>query len=363
MKLLPRVGPDQYYAFTSRLTARGLQRTTMLVIGVFTISLCLPAVLAMFNPKSTYLPGGRVMLVAVALLCVGFALPWLRYQWPTRAQSTALMAGGAVALAAGCIIATDPLAGLLIGVAFAFIVSYAALFHSSRLLIFTVAVAGFTYLWLAIRVATVDIPTAFAVTTPIVFLNVVLVYACRIVAEVGRSADTPADVEPLTGLLTRESFYEVTANLMGARNRGDDRYLVLVVVGIDSYAAILSVQGDRGTNRARVTAGQALRETIRRDAVLGHIDDSEFLIADTFTTPDPTPLIARALGAVAAAPGGITASIGVVTTALRPLADRPPGDVLDEVISLATTAMYEARRAGGNQARYVTDVDLSSPPL
>ena len=62
---------------------------------------------------------------------------------------------------------------------------------------------------------------------------------------------------------------------------------------------------------------------------------------------------------MAAAPGGITASIGVVTTALRPLADRPPGDVLDEAISLATTAMYEARRAGGNQARYVTDVDLS----
>jgi GGDEF domain-containing protein len=359
MKLLPQVGPDQYYAFTSRLTARGLQRTTMLVIGCFTISLCLPAVLAMFNPKSTYLPGGRVMLVVVALLCVAFALPWLRYRWPTRAQSTALMAGGSLALAAGCVIATDPLAGLLIGVAFAIILAYAALFHSSRLLAFTVAVAAFTYLWLAIRVAAVDIPTAFAVTTPIVFLNIVLVYACRIVAEVGRSADAPTDVEPLTGLLTRESFYEVAANLMGARNRGDDRYLVVVVVGIDSYAAILSVHGDRGTNRARVTAGQALRETIRRDAVLGHIDDSEFLIADTFTTPDPTPLIERALGAVAAAPGGITASIGVVTTALRPLAGRPPGDVFDDVIALATTAMHQARRAGGNQARYVTDVDFS----
>jgi len=359
MKFPTRVGPDQYYAFTSRLTARGLQRTTMLVIGVFTISLCLPAVLAMFNPKSTYLPGGRVMLVVAALLCVGFALPWLRYRWPTRAQSTALMAGGAVALAIGCVIASDPLAGLLIGVAFAFILGYAALFHSSRLLMFTGAVAGFTYLWLAMRVAAVDIPTAFAVTTPIVLLNVVLVYACRIVAEVGRSTDTPVDVEPLTGLLTRESFYEVAANLMGARHRGDDRYLVIAVVGIDSYGAILSVQGDRGANRARVATGQALRETVRRDAVLGHIEDSDFLIADTFTTPDPTPLIERALGAAAAALGGLSTSIGVISTLLPPLSGRPPGDVLDEVVALATTAMHEARRAGGNQARYVTDVDLS----
>lgn len=361
MKFSPRIGPDQYYAFTSRLTARGLQRTAMLVIGCFTVSLSLPAVLAMFNPKSTYLPGGRLILVGAVLACIVFALPWLRYRWPTRLESTALMAGGSLALAVGCVVAADPLAGLLIGVAFPFILGYAALFHSSRLLAFTMAVAALTYLWLAFRVATTDVPTAFAVTTPLVFLNIVLVFACRTVAQVGGAEDAPTDVEPLTGLLTRESFYEVTANLMGARNRGDDRYLVVAVIGIDSYAAILSLQGDRGANRARVVTGQALRDIIRRDAVLGHVDDSEFLIADTFTTPDPTPLIERALGAVAATPGGMTASIGVVSTLLGPLAGRPPSAVLDEVVALAAAAMCDARRAGGNQARYVTDVDLNGP--
>jgi hypothetical protein len=35
-----------------------------------------------------------------------------------------------------------------------------------------------------------------------------------------------------------------------------------------------------------------------------------------------------------------------------------PNDVLDEVIAIATTAMYAARRNGGNQASYVVD-----PPL
>jgi hypothetical protein len=33
--------------------------------------------------------------------------------------------------------------------------------------------------------------------------------------------------------------------------------------------------------------------------------------------------------------------------------------VIDEAIALATTAMHEARRAGGNQARYVSDGDLA----
>ena len=184
-------------------------------------------------------------------------------------------------------------------------------------------------------------------------------FACRTVAQVGGSDDAHTDVEPLTGLLTRESFYEVAANLMGARNRGDDRYLVVAVIGLDNYAAVLSLQGDRGANRVRVVTGQALRDIIRHDAVLGHVEDSEFLIADTFTTPDPTPLIERALGSVAAIPGGITASIGVVSTLLGPLAGRPPTAVLDEAIALAAAAMHDARLAGGNQARYVTDVDLN----
>lgn len=362
MRLSARVGSDQYYKFTALLTARGLQRTTMLIIGGFTLSLALPAVLAMFNPNSTYLPGGRVILGVSALACVAFAIPWLRYRWPTRIESIALMVGGAIVLSAGCVVATDPLAGLLIGVTFAYLLGYAALFHSWRVLVFTVAVAGLTYLWLAVRIAAIDIPTAFGVTTPLAFLNVVLVFACRTVAQVGGSEDAPTDVEPLTGLLTRELFYEFTSNIIGARNRGDDRYLMVAVVGIDSYAAIASVQGHRGTNRARIAVGQALRDTIRRDAVLGHVDETEFLIADIFTTPDPTPLIERVLGAVAATPVGVTTSIGVVTAALRRLSGRPPDDVLDEAVSRATTAMYEARRAGGNQTRYVRDIDLSGPP-
>ena len=359
MKFPTRVGPDQYYAFTSRLTARGMRRPAMLVIACFTVSLCVPAVLAMFNPQSTYLPGGRLILVGAAVVCVIFALPWLRHRWPTRVESTALMAVGAVALAVGCVVAADPLAGLLIGAAFPFILGYAALFHSTRLLAFTMAVAASTYLWLAVRIGADDIPTAFAVTTPLVLLNIVVVFAGRTVALVGESDQVLTDVEPLTGLHARGAFYVGAANLMSSRARSDDRFLVVLVVCIDSYAAILSVEGNRGTSRARVWAAQALRETIRHDAVLGHVDDSEFFVADTFTTPDPTPLVDRALGAIASTPGGLTASIGVVSTALRALSDRPPGAALDEVIALATTEMHKARRCGGNQARYITDVDLS----
>jgi hypothetical protein len=41
------------------------------------------------------------------------------------------------------------------------------------------------------------------------------------------------------------------------------------------------------------------------------------------------------------------------------LAPHPSHDVLDEVLTLATSAMYEARKAGGNQARQVLNPTLS----
>ena len=118
------------------------------------------------------------------------------------------------------------------------------------------------------------------------------------------------------------------------------------------------MHGARGANRATVAAGQALRETVRRGAVTGHLTDTEFLVADTFTTPDPTPLGERLRGAIASTPSGITASIGIVSTALGPLAARPPHEVLDEVIAVAVAGMAQARGRGGNQVHYTLDTDM-----
>ena len=80
-------------------------------------------------------------------------------------------------------------------------------------------------------------------------------------------------MEPLTGLLNREAFYDQTATLLASRSREDDRYLVIVVVNIDSFAAMVSMVGAKGGARL-LAAGRALRETVRRDAVVGHIGEA-----------------------------------------------------------------------------------------
>ena len=350
--------PDQYNAFTSRLAAAGYQTTTMRVVGCCILAMGLSALLAGVEPRTTPWPGFRLAYIGIAAACVALAAPWFRYRWPTRRESSAVVIAGTVALAAGCLATIDPMSGMLTAAAFPFVLGFTALFHSSRLLGFAGALAALTVAVTAGRIAQHQVATAIAVTIPIVLLCVVTTYACRTVATVSVPDGNPADVDPVTGLLTREAFYERGATLLGARNRGDDRYLVIAALTIDTLNAITGIHGARGANRATVAAGQALRETVRRGAVTGHLTETEFLVADTFTTPDPTPLGERLRGAFASTPSGITASIGIVSTALGPLNERPPYDVLNEVIGAASAAMAQARRDGGNQVHYIFDTDL-----
>lgn len=343
---------DYYYALTAKLTARGQQALAMRAVAVCILTLSLPAVLALSNPLSTRLPGGRWVLIAVCVLCLGLAVPWLRRRWPSRTESRIVVIVGVLVLAVGCTIATDPFAGLLIAVAFPFILGFTALCHSARMMWFTVLVAALTIGGLGVRIASVDVPTVFAVGTPVTLITVVVVVAFRVIAVIGMAEEPVVGVDLVTGLPTEESFYENTATLLGARHRDDDRYLALAVVSIDALGAIAGVHGPRGLHRARAAAAQAVRESVRRDAVVGHVGEGDFVVADTFTAADPAPLVERLRSAIASTTSGITASIGVVTTPMKPLADRPPDDVLDELIGDARAAVNRARQAGGNQAHY-----------
>ena len=343
---------DNYYAVTAKLTAEGHRRTATRTMAGCLLALCIPAV-ALIDPAAIRWSAGRPVVALIAVVYLVLAIPWLRHRWPSRAESMALVVIGAVTLAAGCAVIADPLAGLLVAVAFAFLLGYTALCHSARLLAFAIVVAGLSIGWLALRVGAESPVTAIAVMSPIVLLNVVVVVGCRMATAIIGSEVSQSEVDRVTGLLTRASFYESVATLIGARHRDDDRYLVLVLVDVDAVGAIADVQGSRWFYRALEQAAQAVRESVRRDAVVGHVGEAEFAIADTFTDADPSPLVERLRGAIAATPAGITASIGVVTTRLKPLADRPPDEVIDSVIAAATVAVLDSRRAGGNRAHYV----------
>ncbi|MCG5431546.1 GGDEF domain-containing protein [Mycobacterium sp. MYCO198283] len=243
--------------------------------------------------------------------------------------------------------------------AFAILASYVAFFHSLRLLAFVWLVAAVVTAHLAVELAEVDVSMTLGIVLLLVMVNAFAVFACRMVIRL-IADDTPHnDLDPLTGLLNRDGFYDAVATLLGARNRGDDLRLVVVVLSLDGYSLLSSLHGIAGLDRARVAVARALRETARRDAVVAHPGDAEFWVADVFDTVDPSPLAERLRSAVATAEYRLTASVGVVCTPLAPLVKPAAYDVVEELLTIAVAAMFDVRKRGGNRTRTVIDPELA----
>ncbi|MGW0163297.1 GGDEF domain-containing protein [Mycobacterium sp. NPDC003323] len=351
---------DHYDWLTAFLAARDLQVATSRVVAGIIASLGVVSVLvtaASFGREQNY----HFALAAVLfVVCAAMVVIWLRADWPSRRQSHICLIAGTGLIAATAMSDPDPVLGLLGSAAFTVTTGYAVLFHSRRWLVGIWAVQLATLIVLAWRLLAVDYALALASVVFVALINAFMAFACELVLRIIGAENFHGEIEPLTGLLNRETFYDSVATLIGSRSRYDDRYLILIVVNLDSFSLLTAMSGKTGGNRARVAIGQRLRETVRGDAVVGHQGDSEFWVADVFTTPDPTPLAERILGTIKSAPFQLTASLGVVSTPLKPLTEHASHDVLDELLTIGTGAMYEARKSGGNQFRLLLSPTLAT---
>ncbi len=339
---------DHYQWLTAFLAARDLQTLTCRVVAWSIVGLgviAMPATIA--TPKHSVAYGP--FAVAVVIVCSGsMAAVWLRSEWPSWRQSMFCVTLGTLLIAAACLLLPNPVLALVGSTAFVVTTAYTVFFHSRRLLLVIWFIQGATLATLAWRLIE-DPVMAVSSVALVMGINVTVAFACELALKIAGSEMNTGGIEPLTGLLNRQTFYDQVATLIGSRSRRDDRYFVLIVANLDSFSLLTAMSGKAGGNRARVAIGQRLRETVRGDAVIGHLGDSEYLVADVFTHSDPSPLADRILSTIKSAPFQLTASLGVVSTPLQPLARQTSHDVLDELVTIATNAMYEARKAGGNQ--------------
>ncbi len=324
------------------------------IIGLSAISITL-----IWSPTGPQGARNQILACAVAVCCWGMASLWLRQRWPTALESRICVCLGAVCISISCLIQSDALSGLFGATAFTLVAMYAAVFHTTRWLAVTWLATAVTLAALAIRLAATDLAFAICAVLLVAFIVMFVSLSSRAAIWLVDADILHENFEPLTGLFNREGFYEKATTLLASRSRGDDRFLAVAVINLDTFSLVGEFSGISGSNRARVEIAARLRETARRDAVLAHIADSEFVIGDLFESADASALIERVRGTISAAPSRLSASIGVVTTPLQPLAQLPPNDVLDELMSIATNAMYESRKAGGNQTTYVRNPVLT----
>lgn len=345
---------DHYYWLTALLAGRGLQRVTCGLIATTILGLGLIPLLLLLSDQGPTGTVNRTLAVAVAACCVAMACLWLRRDWPARWLSQSCVLLGSACIATSCLIVAQPAVGLVGAGGFTIVSVFTAMFHDGRYLAAVWTVGAVTLIVLATRLVDVDPVVTVCAILMFVLTNVFVAFVCR---NLIRLIDTElhyGELDELTGLLTREAFTDRVATLIAARGRDDDRYLAVVVLSMDGFSLLTAMSGAVGGRQARVAIGHSIGETLRREAILAHVADSEFLIADTFAGTDISVLTDRLHQTVRTAPFRLTASIGVVTTPLAPLVGVPPHGIVDELVTRATSAMYQARSQGGQRTESAT---------
>ena len=344
---------DHYYWFTSVLTSRNMQARACRLVAMCIAALGLiPIALLSSRLGPLGLPL-RIAAWVVLACCLAMSALWVRHHWPTRAQSLICAIGGSLVIGVSALIVSNPIIGFLVAATFVVLTVFVVCFHTPRLLAVTWTVAAMVAGVLFARLASIDVTLAVCATGMVVLLNAFVGFASWGMIRLIQPDADRGDIEQLTGLLHRDAFYRRAATLLASRSRSQDQYLVMVAVNIDRTSTLFGMTGSRGGDRALVAVSQALRDTVRQNAVLAHVSHDDFLVADTFTTADASPLVERIRGAMAGTPQRLTASIGVVSTSLLPLVSEPPDEVVDKLIAIASTAIEQARMAGGDQVRYV----------
>jgi diguanylate cyclase (GGDEF)-like protein len=353
--------PDQYDWLSAYLDERGLQLLWRRATFGFTVTLAALPIVMLWSPFGPDNPATTAIAVIAAGFAAAGAFLWL-LRWPTRRQSVLYSVMSAVAIAATCLALSNPYSGLLGCTTFAVIGGFAAYFHTIGHVVANLAVATVCSAILAYRLVatTGDAALTIAALVTVASLNVGVPFGIESLVHTLRTDLRGSDRDALTGLLNRRSFHNSVYELMMLDQRGAGRYLVMAMIDLDNFKQLNDTRGHAAGDQALVSVSAALREHCRPTAVIGRVGGEEFVVADIDTVPNPVERAEVLRHAIERIPLPVTASIGTAGAQFETDSATANLQLINELIRTSDTAMYEAKRAGGNQVRHYPTL---APPL
>jgi diguanylate cyclase (GGDEF)-like protein len=152
------------------------------------------------------------------------------------------------------------------------------------------------------------------------------------------------------GLLTRRAFYHSTYGLLLRRREGPS-YLGVAMIDLDNFKRLNDTHGHSTGDKALVAVAGALRLVCPPTTMIARFGGEEFVVADIYRTDDLHDIAEQLRKAIAATRYPITASIGIASAPLGPSFDPAERELIDDLVNVADTAMYAAKRAGENETR------------
>lgn len=350
MGALMRKQPDHYDWLSAYLKGRGLQIVWRRATFVCTATQATLPLIMLFSTTGPVAPAARVASVVVSVLGVVGATLWL-LRWPSRRESILYSMAATVTIAVMCLELSNPYTGLMGCMTFAILGGFIAYFHTVNYVIANFAVATVCAAILAHRFVegTGDVALATAGLISVATLNIGVPFGIQSLIHTLRMDLRSSDRDSLTGLHNRRSFYHSVCELIMLHRRSAGSYLVIAVIDLDNFKQINDTRGHAAGDQALVAVGMALQQTCDPTAVIGRTGGEEFVIAATDSAPNPEKMAERLREAIAAVPYQITASIGTSGVALDTSPAVAEMQLIEDLISTSDAAMYQAKRAGGNQ--------------
>jgi diguanylate cyclase (GGDEF)-like protein len=345
------------------LNTRGIRLTWRAMIAAVIASIAVVPSAVLFSPNLPHYPAAEVVAPVASSFGVVVALLWL-IRWPTRGQSVLYALGGSGCIAAACLVQGDPLAGLLGCCTFALLGGYIAFFHTALDMALNFAIAMTTAALLALRLGHYDdAALAGCAFLLVLTLNVASPLAIRWLILALGSDLRRSSRDTLTGLLIRRAFYQSTYALLLRRREGPS-YLGVAMIDLDNFKRLNDTHGHSTGDKALVEVAGALRLVCPPTSLIARFGGEEFVVADTYPTDDLHDIAEQWRTAIAATSYPITASIGIASAPLRASFDPAERQLIDDLVNHADTAMYAAKRAGGNQSRpiHIPHTDFEGSP-
>jgi diguanylate cyclase (GGDEF)-like protein len=349
--------PDRYDWTKAFLFQRGGMRAAQQIIAVVCGAAASAPLTMLFSQLE---PSAAAVVIGglAAVFCVGMTVFWLT-RWPTRRQSEAAIVLGVLCTGGWSYIQPTAALSALACTPTAVTGAFSAIFHRRQIVLFHSVVAAGIAIAAVVRVAReVSVAAAISAFLLINFLNVsVLLGAWGMSRAMGGYVQR-SEEDSLTGLLNRRAFTEMVSNRLVNPPRGHT-HLTVMMVDLDNFKRINDTHGHPvGDDALRAVSGLLVEHT-PADAVVCRAGGEEFLVALTCVTSDVEPLAARICAAVTGLSLQMTASIGTASAELLLLSDPDNAARIEELIVTADSAMYVAKRSGGNQARHAASMSPS----
>lgn len=294
------------------------------------------------GPRGVF--GTTVVWLSIAY-AIFWALRWWLLPWPSVRESLMLFAAADVSITAEVMQNADHSYGVTGLILLMVTGGYLTFFHSARILALHAGWSLLAVLLLAVLMVLqgADIPLAAAEVLIMLSTTVVVLPTLQFVYWVLRT-ETMSD--PLTKLFNRRGLEYRLAKMLEDKGPG----VCVISVDLDRFKKVNDTFGHRIGDEVLIRTAQRLRAAADPGAVVARVGGEEFVVIERITVAGACVEAERLREAVAETgePAiSITASIGVAAFDTSPVCT-PSRFTPDFLMQCADSAMYEAKRCGGN---------------